>query len=56
MRAIFENHEALVKGHAAAKETVLENVKRNAFLPFHPGAVKYYKSKGIDIPPHLIGA
>ncbi len=56
VRAIFENHEALVKGHAAAKETVLENVSRNSFLPFHPGAVSYYKSKGIEIPANLVGA
>jgi len=56
VRTIFENHEALVKGHAAAKETVLDNVNRNGFLPFHPGAAKYYKSKGIEIPANLIGA
>jgi TRAP transporter TAXI family solute receptor len=53
--AIFDNHEALVKGHAAAAETVLANVGRNTFLPFHPGAVKYYRSKGIEIPAALIG-
>lgn len=56
VRTIFENHDELVKGHAAAKETVLANVGRNGFLPFHPGAVKYYRSKGIDIPDRLVGA
>jgi TRAP-type uncharacterized transport system substrate-binding protein len=44
----------MVKGHAAAKETVVENWNRNTFLPFHPGAVRYYKEKGIDIPAKLI--
>jgi TRAP-type uncharacterized transport system substrate-binding protein len=26
----------------------------NTFLPFHPGAVQYYKEKGFDIPAELI--
>ena len=30
--------------------------ERNAFLPFHPGAVKYYKEKGITIPSKLVGS
>ena len=52
-KAVLENNEALVRGHAAAKETVLANWDRNAFLPFHPGAVRYYTEKGIKIPEKL---
>jgi TRAP transporter TAXI family solute receptor len=53
-KAVLENNDAMVKGHAAAKETVLANWKANTFLPFHPGAVKYYKEKGIAIPQNLM--
>lgn len=54
-KAVLENNEALVKGHASAKETLIQNWNRNAFMPFHPGAVKYYKEKGITIPANLGG-
>lgn len=56
VKAVHENHAEMVKAHAAAKETVPENVKRNGFLPFHPGAARWYKEKGIDIPAKLVGA
>ncbi len=52
-KAVLDNNADLVKGHAAAKETLLENWGKNTFLPFHPGAVKYYAEKGIKIPEKL---
>lgn len=54
-KAVLENNPQMVKGHAAAKETLVENWNRNTFLPFHPGAVRYYKEKGINIPAKLVG-
>lgn len=54
-KAVLENNAAMVKGHASAKETLIQNWNRNVFLPFHPGAVKYYKEKGIKIPANLGG-
>jgi len=54
-KAVLENNAQMVKGHAASKETVLQNWNRNTFLPFHPGAVRYYKEKGISVPANLIG-
>jgi TRAP transporter TAXI family solute receptor len=54
-KAVLENNAQMVKGHAAAKETLAENWERNTFLPFHPGAVRYYKEKGINIPANLVG-
>jgi TRAP transporter TAXI family solute receptor len=55
VKAVHENHDAMVKGHAAAKETVPENVSKNTFLTFHPGAAKYYKERGQNIPANLVG-
>lgn len=54
VKAVLENNPQLVKGHAAGKETVLQNWNKNGFLPFHPGAVRYFKEKGITIPKNLL--
>jgi len=53
-KTVMDNNALLVKGHAAGKETLVENWSRNTFLPFHPGAVRYFKEKGINIPKHLL--
>ena len=53
-KAVLDNNPAMVKGHAAAKETLTENWNRNTFLPFHPGTVRYFKEKGINIPKNLM--
>ena len=53
-KAVLENNAQLVKGHAAGKETLTEDWNRNTFLPFHPGAVRYYKEKGIAVPKNLL--
>jgi len=54
-KAVLENNAELVKGHAAGVETLTKNWDKNTFLPFHPGAVKYYAEKGIKIPDNLAG-
>lgn len=54
-KAVLENNAQMAKGHAAAKETVVQNWNRNTFLPFHRGAVRYYKEKGINVPDKLVG-
>ena len=53
-KAVLENNAAMVKGHAAAKETVTENWNRNTFLPFHPGTIRFFKEKGITVPKNLL--
>jgi TRAP transporter TAXI family solute receptor len=52
-KAILDNNAELARGHAAGKETLAQNWTKNTFLPFHPGAVKYYAEKGIKIPDNL---
>jgi TRAP-type uncharacterized transport system substrate-binding protein len=43
----------LVKATAAASDTLPQNAVKNNFLPFHPGAVRYYRENGIKIPDAL---
>jgi uncharacterized protein len=50
-KAIMESNPEMVQGHAAAKETLPANAAKNDFLTFHPGAVKYFKEKGIALNP-----
>jgi hypothetical protein len=56
MKSVLENNPQMVKGFSAAKETVLQNWVKNAFLPFHPGAIRYLRENGVNVPKHLIPA
>lgn len=53
VKTTFEKHEDLLAVDPSAKETLVENVKYST-VPYHPGAVKYYKEVGIEIPDHLM--
>ncbi len=54
VKAVMENNQKMVQGHAAAKDTLPQNVTKNTFLPFHPGAVKYFREKGFKIDEKLV--
>ncbi|AMY71797.1 TAXI family TRAP transporter solute-binding subunit [Frigidibacter mobilis] len=54
-KMVMENNEAMMQIHATAAETLPENADKNSFLPFHPGAVKYFDEAGIAIPDELRG-
>jgi uncharacterized protein len=56
VKTVFENHAELVKAHPVANETVPENIERNTLFPLHPGALRYYREKGIAIPAAALGA
>jgi uncharacterized protein len=43
-----------LKGHSAASETIPRNADKNIFLPLRPGAVRYYREIGINIPEPLV--
>jgi uncharacterized protein len=54
VKATFENQPHLVKASPAASETPPQNVDKNTFLPFHPGAVRHYREIGMSIPEPLV--
>jgi len=54
VKAVYENQERLVQAHPAGQETVAANVGRDTFLPLHPGAVRYYREIGLDLPAVLV--
>jgi hypothetical protein len=46
-KAMFENLDLLVAGHAAAKTVKLSNAPLALPVPLHPGAEKYYREVGV---------
>ena len=53
VKTVFENQPRLVKAAPTASETLPQNVDKNTFMPFHPGAIRYYREIGIKIPDEL---
>lgn len=54
VKAVLENNEKMKAAHPSAKETLIDNFEHMDIIPLHPGAIKYYKEKGLTIPAHLI--
>ncbi len=46
-KALFDNQAELARGHAKGKELNLQTAVKGAAIPLHPGAIKYYKEKGV---------
>ncbi|MFH0785643.1 MAG: TAXI family TRAP transporter solute-binding subunit [Pseudomonadota bacterium] len=49
-KAVFENIDTLHSSVKAAKDTSLENTAKfigSSAIPFHPGAIRYFKEKGL---------
>lgn len=47
LRTIYGNYEEYKESHSVLPEWSLENATRIHVSPFHPGAIAYYKEKGI---------
>jgi len=46
-KAMFENIDKVRAGHPSAKAFSLEDATQGSTVPFHPGAIRYYKEKGV---------
>jgi uncharacterized protein len=53
VKTTFEKREELIAANQAATQLTTENIL-NSSIPLHPGAFKYYKEIGIDIPQNLV--
>ncbi len=47
--SIFDNIEAITKENKKGAELSLENATEGLTVPFHAGAAKYFKEKGIEV-------
>lgn len=49
LRVLFERKPELVTIHSEARHLKLETQAGESPLPFHPGAIRYYKEKGLEV-------
>lgn len=53
-KALFENKDVLVATHQRAKELDLASqLSGGSPIPFHPGALKYFREKGLEVEKYL---
>ncbi len=50
LAAIFDHRDELVAVHKQAESIVLKEAVIGSPIPFHKGALKYYKDKGLTVP------
>ncbi len=46
-RALYENRDAVAAQHPAGRALAPANITRNTGIPFHPGAIRFYREAGI---------
>jgi len=46
-KAILENTKEFATYHRAARQWTMKRTLKNLALPFHPGAIRYFKEKGV---------
>ena len=55
LKGIWENSDEWVNSHPAVKKyTTLKDALKGLSIPLHPGAVKFYKEQGLNVPQALI--
>lgn len=55
VKTVMENNPKMLEIHKAATETLPENFDKNTFIPWHPGAVRWFEENGFTIADELKG-
>ncbi len=55
VKKVMTSNPQMLEIHKAAAETLPENFDKNTFIPWHPGAVRWFEENGFDIPDELKG-
>ena len=53
-KAVMGQHDKMMSIHKAARTTIPENASKNTFIPWHPGAAKWFRENGQTIPDDLV--
>jgi TRAP transporter TAXI family solute receptor len=53
-RALLDHPGEVARTYGPAAATVTKNAIADSFLPFHPGAARYYREHGLDLPKALL--
>lgn len=53
-KAMFENQEQIHESYKGLAEMTLDRAVMGLVAPLHPGAIRYYKEQGIEVPDNLI--
>jgi len=56
VKSVMTNNSRLVAAHSTGRETLPQNWDKNSFLPFHPGAARWFRENGHAIPDNLVMA
>lgn len=54
-KTVLENNDYMQQVHSVTRDMIAENWNANKVIPFHPGAARYLREKGYDVPDEMIG-
>lgn len=53
-KSLYEGLDTLTKIHPVFRELAIDNATSGLKMPLHPGAIQYYRQRGLNVPESLI--